>query len=116
MVNIIHHICNLAAVGVVAFGCYELSVANSAKSRQDTPQVVRKLEAEASGTLRGNSKSSFQNFGAYTIKRSNSNRFYIPTVQSITAADLNGDGRPDLIVGTDDGRVILYENQFPQKK
>ena len=37
-------------------------------------------------------------------------------VTQIETADLDGDGDLDLIVETETGRIILYENKMPQKE
>ena len=36
-------------------------------------------------------------------------------ISQIEAVDLDNDGDLDLVIGTEDGRIILYENKMPQK-
>ncbi|MBU0456746.1 MAG: VCBS repeat-containing protein [Nanoarchaeota archaeon] len=36
-------------------------------------------------------------------------------VTQIETADVDGDGDLDIIVGTETGRIVVYENKMPQK-
>ncbi|MBW2966214.1 hypothetical protein KY342_03875 [Candidatus Woesearchaeota archaeon] len=77
--------------------------------------VPRQIKSEQTETPKGE-KTYFDKFG-YIADANNmiENRFGCDITQ-LKPADLDGDGDLDIIVGTESGRIITYENRMPQKE
>ncbi|MEK6933688.1 MAG: hypothetical protein AABW75_02310 [Nanoarchaeota archaeon] len=84
---------------------------------KDISLLVAKLILGASilGTLTGCENKVTQSNLKYQFSRFDDVFYTGSSINSLTSADLDGDGDIDIVIGTTSARVFLYENKMPQK-